>query len=190
MKTSSRNFIWLARTLVALAVGLAALQTTQAATNTLPAGILATAYSYSLTATGGTAPYVYTLAGGSLPGGLTLAGDGTLSGSPTNAGTFLFQLLVTDTNSCTGVKECSLTVASVTASTLTGATMLPGGTFQFAFTNTPGAGFSVFGATNISLPYSNWSFLGSLTDNPPGQFLFTDPQATNHLQRFYRVRSP
>jgi hypothetical protein len=28
------------------------------------------------------------------------------------------------------------------------------------------------------------------TDSPPGQFQFTDQQATNHPLRFYRVRSP
>jgi hypothetical protein len=64
------------------------------------------------------------------------------------------------------------------------------GTFQFAFTNLPGRAFSAYGTTNPFLPFSNWTFLGAITDSPPGQFQFTDWQATNISQRFYRVRSP
>lgn len=36
----------------------------------------------------------------------------------------------------------------------------------------------------------NWTVLGAMTETSPGQFQFTDSQATNHPQRFYRVRSP
>jgi hypothetical protein len=68
---------------------------------------------------------------------------------------------------------------------------LPDGSFQFGFTNTPGMGFSAYGTTNLALPFSNWSWLGAVTDNPPGQFLFTDPQAgATNQQEFYRVSSP
>ena len=61
---------------------------------------------------------------------------------------------------------------------------------QFTFTNTPGLGFTVLAATNPALPLSNWTALGSATEVSPGQFQFTDPQATNTPRRFYRVRSP
>jgi alpha-tubulin suppressor-like RCC1 family protein len=74
--------------------------------------------------------------------------------------------------------------------TMTGPQTLTNGSFQFAFTNTPGAFFGVLAATNPSLPWSNWTSLTGLTEVPPGQFQFTDPQATNNLRRFYRVRSP
>lgn len=66
---------------------------------------------------------------------------------------------------------------------------LPGGRFQFSFTNLLGASFSVFGTTNLTLPFTNWAFLGTVTDNPPGQYQFTDSM-TNNSQRFYRVSSP
>jgi hypothetical protein len=49
---------------------------------------------------------------------------------------------------------------------------------------------TVLATTNLLLPLTNWTVLGTVTDNPPGQFQFTDPQATNHPLRFYRVRSP
>lgn len=69
-------------------------------------------------------------------------------------------------------------------------TRLAGGAFQFSFTNTPGAGSTVFTTTNLGLPFTNWTTLGSATEVSPGQFHFTDPQATNNSKRFYRVRSP
>ena len=74
--------------------------------------------------------------------------------------------------------------------------MLPNGTFQFAFTNTSGGtnmnenSVTVLATTNLLLPLSNWTVLGAVTDSPPGQFQFSDPQATNRPLRFYRVRSP
>ncbi|PWU20513.1 MAG: hypothetical protein C5B50_03710, partial [Verrucomicrobia bacterium] len=64
------------------------------------------------------------------------------------------------------------------------------GTFQFAFTNTPGASFTVLATTNINLPLANWTALSNVVENPPGHFQFTDLQATNNPRRFYRVRSP
>ena len=64
------------------------------------------------------------------------------------------------------------------------------GTFQAGFTNLQGGTFSVWAATNISLSLSNWTNLGAVTDSPPGQFQFTDPQGSNYPQRFYRVSSP
>ncbi|MGD0258465.1 MAG: cell wall anchor protein [Verrucomicrobiota bacterium] len=73
---------------------------------------------------------------------------------------------------------------------LSGAQTLANGSFQFAFTNTPGAFFGVVGATNPALPLSNCTPLGDATEVSPGQFQFSDPQTTNSAQRFYRVRSP
>jgi hypothetical protein len=73
---------------------------------------------------------------------------------------------------------------------LSNAAVLANGAFQFAFANTPGVSFSVLGSTNPSVPLSNWTALGSVTEGPPGQFQFTDSQATNSPQRFYRVQSP
>jgi hypothetical protein len=67
---------------------------------------------------------------------------------------------------------------------------LPGGAFQISFTNLSGLGFTVLATTNLALPLSNWTVLGAPTEAPPGQYQFTDAQATNNPQRFYRVRSP
>jgi hypothetical protein len=72
---------------------------------------------------------------------------------------------------------------------LTNWTVFPNGAFQFGFTNTPGLAFTVFGTTNVSLPLSNWTPLGSATEISPGQFQFTD-QSNANQDRFYRVASP
>ncbi len=72
----------------------------------------------------------------------------------------------------------------------TNPTLLSNGALQFSFTNTPGQSFTVFSITNISVPFSNWTVLGGVTETAPGQFQFTDPQATNNQAHFYRVRSP
>lgn len=66
----------------------------------------------------------------------------------------------------------------------------PDGSFQFAFTNLPGAPFTVLAATNVTQPLSQWTRVLGLEETPPGQFQFTDPDATNYPARFYRVRSP
>jgi uncharacterized delta-60 repeat protein len=64
--------------------------------------------------------------------------------------------------------------------------------FGFSFTNTPGAGFTVFASTNAALPLSAWSNLGPAVESPAGsgQFHFTDFQVVNYLWRFYLVSGP
>jgi hypothetical protein len=73
---------------------------------------------------------------------------------------------------------------------ITGAAKLGNGTFQFGFTNQTGGNFTVFASTNLALPINAWSNLGAPVESPAGSYKFTDPQATNYPQRYYRVRSP
>ncbi len=67
--------------------------------NTLPAATVGQAYSQTLTAFGGTAPYTYIVSSGSLPAGLSLSPGGVLSGAPTAGG--LSNLTITATDSST-----------------------------------------------------------------------------------------
>jgi hypothetical protein len=66
---------------------------------------------------------------------------------------------------------------------------LPEGSFQFDFTNNPGASFTVLASSNLSSQFSSWTPLAGVTEVLPGQFQFTDPQATNTPMRFYRIGS-
>ena len=78
-----------------------------------PAGEIGAAYSYTLTASGGTGPYAWSVSGGSLPAGITLnASTGLLSGTPTAAGTSNFTIKVTDANSQTATQATSLAIVS------------------------------------------------------------------------------
>ena len=86
-------------------------------------------------------------------------------------------------------KVCAFTVP-VFPITLTNLTLQPGGAFQFSFTNAPGLSFTAFTAEDASLPFTNWTRLGSATEFSPGQFMVTDPAGPTNQQRFYCVRSP
>ncbi len=82
----------------------------------------ADAYSQTFTTIGGTPPYTYVVSAGSLPPGLSLSTDGTLSGTPTTAGTFGFNVTVEDSNvpPFTAARAYSLTVGcpAISVSTL------------------------------------------------------------------------
>jgi len=81
---------------------------------TLPNGSVGTPYSQVISASGGKAPYAFTISSGALPGGLLLNGaTGTLSGTPTAAGTFTFSITATDATGCSGTRQYDLSIASV-----------------------------------------------------------------------------
>ena len=67
-------------------------------TGTLPPGKTGKAYSTTLSAAGGTAPYTWTVvkASGTLPKGIFLKNSGVLSGTPTQKGSFTFTVHVAD----------------------------------------------------------------------------------------------
>jgi len=65
-------------------------------TTTLPAATVGAAYTTTLMATGGTPPYTWSIASGTLPAGLTLTpASGVISGTPTATGTSGFTVKVT-----------------------------------------------------------------------------------------------
>ena len=110
-------------------------------TTSAGAATLGSGFSTKLAATGGTPPYIWL--GSNLPTGLGLAQDGTLSGTPTLAGTASFSVIVIDSNSVFTSKTLSLTVGLPTG---------PGVTFS-------GIGSTAAAATQPSLTVS----LGSIS---------------------------
>ena len=62
----------------------------------MPGGEVGIAYTTTLTASGGSTPYTWSLDSGNQPPGLTLGTDGTVSGTPAAAGTFSFNVKATD----------------------------------------------------------------------------------------------
>src|SRR5215469_5976677 len=84
-------------------------------TSTLAGGIQGTAYSQTLTASGGTSPYAWTLVSGTnLPAGLTLSSSGVISGTPSGSGTTNFTVKVTDSSNPAQTAQATLSI-TVTA---------------------------------------------------------------------------
>lgn len=80
--------------------------------SSLPDGVVGVAYSETLAATGGTAPYTFTTTD-TLPDGLTLASNGTLSGSPTTAGDYSFNVTLTDANGGECIETFTISIVAV-----------------------------------------------------------------------------
>lgn len=66
-------------------------------TTTMPQAYVSLSYLSAVSATGGVAPYKWSIVGATLPPGLTLdATTGVISGTPTTTGTYSFTVQVTD----------------------------------------------------------------------------------------------
>ena len=84
-------------------------------TASLPAGTAGVAYNQTLAASGGTAPYAWSLAVGVLPAGLVLnATTGVISGTPSASTTSTFTVKATDAAGATATRSLSITVAAAT----------------------------------------------------------------------------
>ncbi len=119
----------------------------------------------------------------------TLFVSGTVNTNLTGS----YPINYTVTNAFGGVATASRTVfvtAPPPSPVLVSSSVLPGGSFQFNFTNATPINFTVLASTNVTLPSSNWTVLGAATVISPGVYQFTDAQATNFPHRFYQVRSP
>jgi hypothetical protein len=99
-------------------------------TTSLPTGVQNQSYSGTLAATGGTAPYTWSLANNTtLPAGLTLSTAGQVSGTPTVVGTISFTVQVKDGGSPqqSATQPLSITVAAPpTFYTIWSASTVPG----------------------------------------------------------------
>src|SRR5208337_2409742 len=71
------------------------------------------AYSSALVASGGVAPYTFSIAVGALPPGLSLnSSTGAITGTPTTPGTYNFTAQVVDSKGNTASASCSIVVTS------------------------------------------------------------------------------
>jgi hypothetical protein len=101
-------------------------------TTSLPSGTVGVLYSQALAASGGTPPYTWRLTGSTLSVGLTLATSGTFSGTPTTAGSFTYQVTVSD--SAQGSATGSFTIRIAPAALVIATSSLPAGTVGSAYT--------------------------------------------------------
>jgi hypothetical protein len=131
----------------------------------LPAATTGQAYSQSLQATGGTAPWSWSVSDRlALPPGLALSSAGTLSGVPTTPGTYTFNVSASSSpndGAQPATRSCSVTVRPA-ALELSSLCELPGATLGVPYSRD----LTVAGGT---APY-RWTALGEL---PAGLLLST-----------------
>ena len=160
----------------------------------LPNGVVGTPYpaGTQLHATGGVAPYTWTLTNGTtLPLGLTLSMDGTITGTPQSPGvdnTFTVQVSDSETPPMTATNtagQLSITITNALSGNYA---------FEFSGFNSGGAvvvagHFSADGVSalsggvedvnSISGPYKNQAFTGTFTlQNNRGQLIFSSLPGT------------
>lgn len=104
-------------------------------TTSLPGGVQGTPYSSSVAATGGIAPYSFTISNGSLPTGLTMSSGGLISGTPTNTGTFNFTVQATDSSTPPQAVTANLSITVASSLKIT-TTSLPNGVAGDSYSQT------------------------------------------------------
>ena len=157
----------------------AAVTPVQITTSSVAAGQVGVVYSTMIEASGGTTPYSWSISSGALPAGLTLAAaSGTISGTPTTAGSFSFTAKVTDSTAPTAqtaTQSFSITVAAGSAhSVLLNWTASP---------SSGVAGYNVYRSTVSGGGYAkiNSSAVGGLT--------YTDAAVVNGQTYYYVTTS-
>jgi len=125
-------------------------------TSSLPNGRIGYSYNQTLAATGGTAPYTWSVSAGALPAGLSLgASTGVINGTPTAASTGGFTVMITDSGApaATGTRGLSITVpAALSISTSSLPIAPPGVGYSQTVVAVGGVGPYVFAITSGTLP--------------------------------------
>jgi|GEM_PF-5693638 len=168
--------------------GIAPSITVLPAAGTLTDGSVGTAFTQQFNASGGTAPYTYTLTAtsGSMPAGLQFnATTGILSGTPTASGTVSFTLAVTDSSTVaeggpftSTLQTYTLTVSNPTLTIAPAnlATGRAGVAFSsVSFTATGGTAPYTYALTSGALPAGMTFASGALAGTPTatGTYSFT-----------------
>jgi hypothetical protein len=128
---------------------------------TLPNGTIGTPYNQTVTASGGMAPYTYSISSGALPPGLgpINPATGNIAGTPTTAGTFNFTVTAVDANGCPGSRAYTIVIAAAGCPPITlNPATLPSGTVGVFYNQ-------VVTATGGTAPYTYSVSAGML---PPG----------------------
>jgi hypothetical protein len=113
-------------------------------TTSVPGATTGVTYSATLAATGGNAPYQWSMSAGALPQGLQLnSATGTISGTTSQSGTFQFTAQVKDSSANTATQALSLLVSTQTSGGYDGPAQLPLVYIQSSMANTPAPGATI-----------------------------------------------
>ncbi|MHC4713441.1 MAG: putative Ig domain-containing protein [Planctomycetota bacterium] len=106
-------------------------------TSSLPDGTAGTAYNQSVSASGGSTPYTWSIISGGPPAGITLnTSTGALSGTPTTVGTSNFTVKVTDSQPTPDEDTQALSITINAADLVITTTSLPDGILDTAYSQT------------------------------------------------------
>lgn len=141
------------------------------------APVVGSNFSATVTASGSTGPYTYSVTSGSLPAGLGLSSGGLLSGTATSATMASFQITATSSNGCTGVRSYSVTPVcpAVTVTPASLAFAEQGTAYSASFSASGGTAPYSYAVSSGSLPgglslASNGQLSGTPTGNGLGSF--------------------
>lgn len=157
---------------------------------TLANGTMGIAYSQSLSAMGGTAPYTYAVTSGTLPAGLTLSTVGVLSGTPNTAGSSIVTIRVTDNYGYTGSASVTIVIRGLIIGDMIFNDANNNGLFDGGETGISGAAVQLWnpGADNVIGGTSADSQVGSnFTTTATGLYSFSNLPPGNY---FVRVTLP
>ncbi len=104
-------------------------------TSTLPQAVINVPYNVTLSATGGTPPYAWNVASGTLNPGISLSRAGVISGTPTATGSSGFTVAVSDSEQPPSVANAQFSI-SVNAALQVTTTSLPGGSPNVFYSST------------------------------------------------------
>lgn len=148
----------------------------------LASGTRGTPYTATVAASGGVAPYSYSIVSGALPAGLTLSSTGEISGTSTVVGSFAFQVQATDSATgagpYSGAVDVTLTIgaASLTVTPTTLPDGLAGVSWSQQLQASGGQGGYSFAVTSGLLPQGLTLTPAGLIGGKPttaGTFAFT-----------------
>lgn len=127
-------------------------------TTSLAAGVIGTAYSQTVAASGGITPYTWSISSGSLPAGLSLnSSTGAITGTPTGpaVGTSSFTVMATDSESPQKTATASLSIAITAPALNITTTSLMNGVVNQSYSAT-------LAATGGVTPYT-WALINATT---------------------------
>lgn len=147
----------------------------------LPDATVGVAYSRTLAALGGNPDFTWLIDSGALPPGLSLSQTGSISGTPSTAGSFNFVARVTDSNANSASRAMTLVVRSAAPLTIT-SSQLPRGSVGGTYSQSVGASG---GQTPYTWVVQSGSLPDGLTLNQTGVISGTPerPGTTSFLLR-------
>ena len=150
--------------------------------SSLSSGATGSAYSATISASGGTSPYVFSLSAGAMPNGLTMSSVGSITGTPTLVGTYTFTVRATDADNCYGETAYIISITDGIAPTVTNVTSTSAdGTYA------PGAAIPIQITFTEAVVVTGSPYLALETGTTDRNATYTSGSGTNTLTFTYTV---